>query len=82
MIEIIVRDTGIGIKEENFLKLFKLFGFIDQTKEFNPNGIGLGLHICKMIVEQFGGMITCKSKWGEGTSFIYLIALDDSEDTS
>ena len=35
-----------------------------------------------MIVEHFGGMITCKSKWGEGTSFIFLIALDDSEDTS
>jgi hypothetical protein len=35
-----------------------------------------------MIVEQFGGLITCKSKWGEGTSFIFLIALDDSEDSS
>jgi nitrogen-specific signal transduction histidine kinase len=40
---------------------------LDATKELNTNGIGLGLHIYKMIVEQFGGMITCKSKWGEGT---------------
>ena len=55
---------------------------MDATKELNTNGIGLGLHICKMIVEQFGGLITCKSVWGEGTSFIFLIALDDSEDSS
>jgi len=81
MIEIIVKDTGVGIQEENLNKLFKLFGFLDATKELNTSGIGLGLHICKMIVEQFGGMITCKSKWKEGTSFIFLIALDDSEDT-
>ena len=82
MIEIIVKDTGVGVKEENLQKLFKLFGFLEATKELNTNGIGLGLHICKMIVEQFGGMITCKSKWGEGTSFIFLIALDKSEDSS
>ncbi len=82
MIELIVKDTGVGIQEVNLNKLFKLFGFLDETKELNTNGIGLGLHICKMIVEQFGGMITCKSKWGEGTSFIFLIALDDSEDSS
>jgi len=82
MIEVTVQDTGVGIKEENLQKLFKLFGFLDSTKELNTNGIGLGLHICKMIVEQFGGIITCKSIWGEGTSFILLIALDDSEDKS
>jgi len=35
-----------------------------------------------MIVEQFGGLITCKSEWGKGTTFIFLIALDDSEDSS
>jgi len=80
MIEVIVKDTGVGIKEENLQKLFKIFGFLDSTKELNTNGIGLGLHICKMIVEQFGGLITCKSEWGKGASFIFLIALDDSED--
>jgi K+-sensing histidine kinase KdpD len=48
----------------------------------NANGIGLGLHICKIIVEQFGGMIACKSKWGKGTSFIFLIALDNDVDVT
>lgn len=31
------------------MKLFKLFGFLDSTKELNTGGVGLGLHICKMI---------------------------------
>ena len=80
-LQISIEDTGIGIDKEDQKKLFKLFGFLDVTKELNTNGIGLGLHICKMIVEQFGGMITCKSMWGSGTSFIFLIALDNNEDT-
>ena len=50
MIEITVKDTGIGIKKEDLSKLFKLFGFLDSTQELNTNGIGLGLHISKMIV--------------------------------
>ena len=50
MIEITVKDTGIGIKEEDMCKLFKLFGFLDSSKELNTRGIGLGLHISRMIV--------------------------------
>ena len=50
MIEVIVQDSGVGIKEEDQNKLFRLFGFLDETKELNTGGIGLGLHICKMIV--------------------------------
>lgn len=76
MIEIIVQDSGIGIKEEDQEKLFNLFGFLDSTKEINTGGIGLGLHISRMIVRQFGGEIICKSKFGEGASFIFLIALE------
>ena len=44
-IGISVKDTGVGIKEEDQKKLFKLFGFIDTTKEINTKGIGLGLYI-------------------------------------
>ena len=51
MLEISVHDTGIGIKEEEQAKLFKLFGYIDTTKDMNTRGIGLGLHISKMIVK-------------------------------
>ena len=51
MIEMQVVDTGVGISEEDQKKLFKLFGFLDANKEINTKGIGLGLHISKMICE-------------------------------
>ena len=80
MIEVEVKDSGIGIKEKDMDKLFKLFGFIDSTKELNTQGIGLGLHISKLISQQFGGEIVCHSEWGKGSSFIFLIALDEMPD--
>ena len=49
ILEIQVIDTGIGIKEEDTSKLFNLFGFLEATSEINTKGIGLGLHITKMI---------------------------------
>lgn len=49
MLEIQVNETGIGIKESDLGKLLKLFGFLDTTRELNTKGIGLGLHISKMI---------------------------------
>ena len=45
MVQISVIDSGIGIKEEDQDKLFKLFGFLDSSKELNTKGVGLGLHI-------------------------------------
>ena len=58
-------------------KLFKLFGFLDTTKELNTKGIGLGLHISKKICQAFGGDIFCESEWEKGTTFTILIALDE-----
>jgi len=44
-LEVQVQDTGMGIKEEDQAKLFKLFGFVESTQEMNTRGIGLGLVI-------------------------------------
>jgi signal transduction histidine kinase len=46
-LQISVIDTGIGIPKENQGKLFKLFGFLQDDKQLNVNGIGLGLMISK-----------------------------------
>ena len=46
-----VIDTGIGISQENQEKLFKLFGFLEESQAHNKNGVGLGLAISKQIVE-------------------------------
>ena len=45
-----VEDTGIGIKEEDLLKLFRFFGQVTKSKDINRGGMGLGLTISKMIV--------------------------------
>ena len=50
-----MEDTGIGIEYEDQDKLFKLFGFVQDTQGLNTHGIGLGLVIAEQIVNQFGG---------------------------
>jgi signal transduction histidine kinase len=64
-----VIDSGCGIKEELKVKLFQLFSFLKFKDSVNQNGIGLGLTMCKKIVDAFGGFILCKSTEGEGTKF-------------
>eukprot|EP01022_Parablepharisma_sp_SALTPOND_P019115 TRINITY_DN321_c0_g1_i1.p1 TRINITY_DN321_c0_g1~~TRINITY_DN321_c0_g1_i1.p1 ORF type:complete len:697 (+),score=43.18 TRINITY_DN321_c0_g1_i1:126-2216(+) len=69
-----VKDTGIGIKEEDLSKLFRLYGRIRDNNEINPTGVGLGLAICKNLTEYLGGNITVTSVYGEGTSFAFSIS--------
>ena len=67
-----VKDNGLGVKEEDQSKLFKQFSsFKDPSRNINTRGIGLGLVICKMLVEQFQGTINFKSKYKEGSVFFY-----------
>ena len=50
-----ITDTGVGIAEEDFPKLFNRFGKLQRTANINSAGIGLGLFIVKSIVESCGG---------------------------
>ena len=77
MLEVQVIDTGTGIKKKDLKKLFKLFGFIEETKSLNTKGIGLGLHISKRIINQFGGDINVRSRWRSGSNFTFMIALEE-----
>ena len=52
-----VTDTGIGIKEEDQTKLFQFFGKINDPGNINKGGMGLGLTISKMIVNELNGSI-------------------------
>jgi signal transduction histidine kinase len=71
-----VIDTGIGIPKENHDKLFKLFGFVQDDRQINKNGIGLGLMIARNIVEKFDGKITFKSEKGVGSTFSFSFKLE------
>ena len=63
----------MGIKKEDRDKLFKLFGKLDCTKSINSTGIGLGLNICKQIVELIDGTIVLDENYREGTKFVFRI---------
>ena len=65
-----VKDTGVGISKEDQKRLFSQFGKLDATAEINPDGIGLGLHICSQLVVANGGSISVDSEGkGHGTTF-------------
>lgn len=71
-----VKDTGIGIPEEQFARLFRPFSQADSSTERIYGGSGLGLSICKAIIEDvLGGKIWLQSEAGVGTTVTFTIVL-------
>ena len=66
---IAVKDTGIGIKEEDIEKLFKKFERVDLQQNSTVEGSGLGLAITKNLLELMNGTINVESVYGEGSTF-------------
>ena len=71
--KISVIDTGIGIKEENLKKLFKIDKSFTSNGTDNEKGTGLGLLICYNIVKKHGSELKVDSKLGEGTTFSFSL---------
>lgn len=69
LLEIIVKDTGIGIKEENREQIFDRFERFDVKKNYAVEGTGLGLSIVKDLVQLMDGSIEVESVYGEGSLF-------------
>jgi signal transduction histidine kinase/DNA-binding response OmpR family regulator len=73
-----VMDSGIGIEKEQLKKLFKGIPGKEFQKDPNSEGPGLGLVICKKLVEMMGGQIEAKSVINEGSNFLFTLPLTPS----
>ncbi len=68
-----VTDTGVGIAPADHEKVFEQFGQAGDTLTDKPRGTGLGLPICREIVEHHGGRIWVDSELGHGATFSFTL---------
>ena len=78
-LEVCVSDTGIGIQTAEYEDIFKKFKQVGNTLSDKPMGTGLGLPICKEIIEYFGGKIWVESTPGKGSSFYFTVPVTAEE---
>jgi signal transduction histidine kinase/CheY-like chemotaxis protein/HPt (histidine-containing phosphotransfer) domain-containing protein len=73
LLKIAIADTGVGIKQENFPKVFADFTQFNMTANRGIEGTGLGLAISKTLCDAMGGEISFTSEYGAGTEFTILL---------
>ena len=77
-ITISVIDTGIGLAADDLAKVFEKFKQVGEVMTNKPKGTGLGLPICKQIVEHHGGRIWAESELGQGSTFSFTLPVSTS----
>ncbi|MBU0618830.1 hypothetical protein KKD62_01190 [Patescibacteria group bacterium] len=68
-----IEDTGVGIPKEARKKLFRKFSQASLRDAQERKGSGLGLYICQLMINEFGGKIWFNSKVGKGTTFFFVL---------
>ncbi|WP_088179389.1 response regulator [Zoogloea sp. LCSB751] len=76
ILDVDVRDSGIGIAEDKHATIFGAFSQADESTTRKYGGTGLGLAICKRIVELMGGSISVSSELGKGSTFSFTVHVD------
>ena len=72
-IQLEIQDYGQGIPEEEMDLIFEPFYRVDKSRNKKTGGYGLGLSLCKTIIEAHGGTISVKSSMGQGAIFLLLL---------
>ncbi len=73
MLNVSIKDTGIGIKEEDIKKLYTEFERIEEKRNRNIEGTGLGMNITVSLLEMMGSTLSVKSVYGEGSEFSFSL---------
>ncbi len=73
VLEFAVKDTGIGIKEEDISKLYKEFERIEEKRNRNIEGTGLGINITTQLLQLMGSKLKVESVYGEGSCFSFTL---------
>ena len=73
-IEFFVEDTGSGIAKKDIEQIFETY--VSRDAETTKNGYGLGLPLCKIIVEKLGGTISVESEVGKGSTFHFIMPFE------
>ncbi len=68
-----VKDTGIGIKKEDFSKLLTAFERLDETKNHSIQGTGLGLNITNLLLDLMHSSLKVESEYGKGSTFSFVL---------
>lgn len=76
-VKIVIKDTGIGIKEGDIDLIFDRFRQVDKSFTRNHEGSGMGLSIVKSLVEMQGGTISLSSEHGKGSEFVVKLPMED-----
>lgn len=72
-IRVVVRDSGCGVAVADLERIFEKFKQAGDTLTEKPKGTGLGLPICRQIVERHGGRIWAESEFGRGSAFFFTL---------
>ncbi|MCR4584153.1 MAG: response regulator [Lachnospiraceae bacterium] len=72
-LKIAVSDSGTGIKEEDLDRLFTAYERLDEVKNLDVQGTGLGLDISERFAKMMGGSLECESVYGEGSVFTLIV---------
>ena len=73
LLHVSVSDTGIGIREEDIAKLFSKFERIEEKRNRNIEGTGLGMNITQSLLKLMGSALEVKSTYGEGSTFSFAL---------
>ena len=76
-----VQDTGIGIKQEDLPKLFESFERLDEVRNHNIEGTGLGMSIVTRLLDMMGSRLEVESTYGEGSTFSFTVTQEIADET-